>query len=200
VTVVAPPSDPPPPPGAGGVWRPAVGMVACGGVHPVVRGRLDERARRLPHEEYAVARRLAAEGHTVRSVPEQRHQSRTADLMVCDIPVEVKSWLSLAERGGVAPGARSVVNKLLQAEGQAPTVVLNGRGTGLTAASARAGMAEYASLERPGQVTAVRVLGNGFDLGWVRDQSLSRHQVLHRSPVRQPTRLEAGRPDLGVSL
>jgi hypothetical protein len=156
----------------------------CGRDHDGSPGRLDETARRLTHEEFEVARQLASEGHHVRSLAERRDHGRTADLLVCDAPVEVKSWLGREARGGIAPGARSVVNKLLQAEGQAPTVVLNGRGSGLTAAAAGAGMVDYAGLERPDPVQAVRVLGDAFDLAWTRGRSLRRDRG----------------PDLGVGL
>jgi len=185
VTVIAPPGDQVPPRRTGrvGALEPAMAL-PCGRDHDGSPGRLDETARRLTHEEFAVARQLASEGHQVRSLAERRDRGRTADLSVCDAPVEVKSWLGRQERGGIAPGARSVVNKLLQAEGQAPTVVLNGRGSGLTATAARAGMLDYAGLERPNPVRAVRVLGDGFDLAWARGRSIRRDRG----------------PDLGVGL
>ena len=67
--------------------------------------------------------------------PSDRGGARTADLLVCGTPVEVKSWLGQDQRSKI-PGTRSVVNKLMQAEGQAATVVLNGRGSGLSSAAA----------------------------------------------------------------
>ncbi|HEY3811488.1 MAG TPA: hypothetical protein VGL49_08635 [Acidimicrobiales bacterium] len=158
-------------------------------------GRLDESARRLPHDEFAVARQLASEGHHVRALAARRGQGRTADLLVCTEPVEVKSWLSQAERGGTVPSAKSVVNKLLQAEGQAGLVVLNGRGSGLTPAAARAGLATYAGLPHRARIAAVRVLGDGFDLGWrcgpgvLRQRGPERHLV----PATAPPDLSVGR-------
>lgn len=129
---------------------------------------LDESARRLSHEEFRVARALAGEGHHVKSVAERRGRGRSADLEVCGTPVEVKSWLALPERRGVLPGPRSVVNKLISAEGQSPVVVLAAEGSGLTASAAAAGVASYARL-RPGSgITTVRVMGDGFDLSWRR--------------------------------
>jgi hypothetical protein len=106
--------------------------------------------------------------------------------------VEVKSWLSRLERGGSLPGAKSVVNKLLQAEGQAATVVLNGRGSGLSEAAVRAGMAAYNEYPHRGNIAAVRVLGDGFDLGWARGRTIQ---------VQRTPRLDwqPGR-DTGVSL
>jgi hypothetical protein len=138
----------------------------------VIGGALDESARRLSHEEVAVARQLASEGHEVRSLATRRGGGRTPDLLVCGAPVEVKSWLSRDERGGIPPGARSVVNKLIQAEGQAAVVILNGRGSGLRATEAEAGMRIYSRLPHRANVAAVRILGDGFDLAWARQASL----------------------------
>ena len=161
----------------------AAGALSCGREHDRAAGHLDESARRLSHPEFAVAGQLASEGHQVYALADHRPgRGRTADLLVCGTPVEVKSWLSVQHRGGNAPGARSVVNKLLQAEGQAATVVLEGRGSGLSSAAARAGVAMYASLPHRGNVAAVRVLGDGFDLAWTRARALERHRPV---PVRE---------------
>jgi hypothetical protein len=160
----------------------AAGALSCGREHDHAAGRLDESARRLSHPEFAVAGQLASEGHQVYALADRPGQGRTADLLVCGTPVEVKSWLSVEHRGGNAPGARSVANKLLQAEGQAATVVLEGRGSGLSSSAARAGVAMYAGLPHRGHVAAVRVLGDGFDLAWTRARSLERRPV---APVRE---------------
>ena len=165
------------PPVAWAAWRPApAGAIRCGREHGRERGTIDEVARRLSHEELAVAEQLASEGHLVHSLAAGRRGGRTPDLLECRAPVEVKSWLSRAERGGVAPGAQSVLNKLIHAEGQAALVVLNGRGSGLTAASAEAGLVAYAGLPHRAPIAAVRVLGDGFDLAWARRPTLWRHR------------------------
>jgi hypothetical protein len=148
--------------------------IRCDRNHGSIGGTLDEAARRLTHEEFAVARQLASEGHEVRSLADRRGGGRTADLLVCGAPVEVKSWLSLEEREGIPPGARSVGNKLIQAEGQAALVILNGRGTGLSAKDAEAGMRIYSRRPHRAHIAAVRVLGDSFDLGWARQPSLVR--------------------------
>lgn len=148
--------------------EPAAGHIPqCrGGTHRWGGGALDETARRLSHEELAVATRLAVEGHQVRSLPERPGRGPVADLAVCGSPVEVKSFLSLAERAGRIPTARSVCNKLLGARAQAPTTVLYACGSGLDAPTAAAGIAEFGARGRPGRITAVRVVGDGFDLAW----------------------------------
>lgn len=151
-------------------------------------GRLDESERRLSHEELRVARVFADEGHTVRSLPEGRGRGRSADLDVCGSPVEVKSWLSLADRHGVTPSARSVVNKLTSAEGQSPFVVLVANGSGLSPAEATSGIAQYATMRPSSGIRAVRVIGDGFDLSWRRSTGL----VTGRQ--RRP------QPDLGMGI
>ncbi len=131
-----------------------------------------------------MAEQLASEGHGVVSLAVRRRGGRTPDLLVCRAPVEVKSWLSREERGGVPPGEQSVVNKLIQAEGQAAMVVLNGRGTGLSAAPAEAGLVAYAGQPHRAHIGAVRVLGDSFDLAWVCRPAVRRHR--DGPPVRWP--------------
>ena len=169
-------------------WTPwAAPALACGATHPPGGGRLDESARRLTHEELAVARGFASEGHVVRSLRPRRGGPRTSDLQVCGREVEVKSWEALGAGRDQPPTPRSVVNKLIQADGQAPIVVLYGRGSGLTAGTATAGMAEYARRHAAGGIGSVRVLGDGFDLGWRRDRTWSRSRGM------DPPGLAAGR-------
>ncbi len=128
------------------------------------------------------ARSLTSEGHQVYALPERPGRARTADLLVCGTPVEVKSWLELGSSAAGSPGTRSVVNKLRQAEGQAATVILEGRGSGLTSAAAHKGMAMYAGLPHRGHVAAVRVLGDGFDLAWTQVRALEGHRRRRRAP------------------
>ena len=175
-------------------WRPLPSpSQLCGLTHGPLGGSVDESARRLSHEELAVAQMLGRQGHVVCSLAESRGRGRVADLEVCDTLVEVKSWLQLAEREGRPPSARSVLNKLLDARGQASTVVLNGRGSGLSMATARRGMALYAA--RPdgrdgGLLSTVRVLGDGFDLSWTCRSEMGLGS--RSSSGLQPARTEGG--------
>jgi hypothetical protein len=166
--------------------RPEVGV--CGIDHRGETGTLDESARRLSHEELFVASRLVAEGHAVSSSPEGRGRGRSADLDVCGTPVEIKSWLPLDARGGRSPDPRSVLNKLLDARGQASTVVLNAAGSGLTASAALGGLALYGSRDDGGQLASVRVVGDGFDMAWTRrsELALTPPQGRSRWPDRSP--------------
>lgn len=187
MTVLAGTGAPPPPPGGDRlVWRESGhGSVAfrCGHLHSPSGGRLDEAARRLSHEEYGVAQLLALEGHDVRSLPESRRGGRRPDLLVCGSLVEVKSFAPVGERRR-DPTPQSVYNKLVDASGQAPHVVLVGAGSGLTAATVRRGLARYAAGRPPvAPLSSVRAIGDGYDLGWSR-----RPGVQLRRPPHQPGR------------
>lgn len=175
------------------LWRPDLASPPiCGQEHGAGAGAVDERARRLSHEELAVAGRLASEGHHVRSLPEGRGPGRVADLEACGVAVEVKSWLPLTERDGRAPSPRSILNKLVQAGRQAPTVVLNGYGTGLTVEAARLGMALYSARPDAGLLGAVRVLGDGFDLAWTRRPELATGHSYPRARTVRPEMADFG--------
>jgi hypothetical protein len=141
---------------------------------------------------------LGRQGHAVSSLPEGRGRGRVADLEVCDTLVEVKSWLRLPDRHGRPPTDRSVLNKLLDAGGQAPAVVLNGCGSGLSMRTACRGMALYISRPGQGLLSTVRVVGDGFDLGWTCRAEMG---LATRSPSRlQRTRREAERPERSQGL
>lgn len=190
-------SAPLPPEGGSGsqrTWVPAAvegGWPRCPVVHqPGLTGRLDEKARRLSHEELAAAVLLAGSGHTVRSLAESRRGGRKADLDVCGTSVEVKSFLPIAERGR-PPSPQSVFNKLIDAAGQADAVFLYGRGSGLTAATVRSGLARLADEGRAASLSAVRVVGDGFDLAWMRGPGIT-HRLRDLPHCRPP------RPELGL--
>jgi hypothetical protein len=170
------------------MWAPSDQHRLCGSVHDGASGRVDEGSRRLSHEELAVARILADDGHDVRSLLDAGRNGRRPDLAVCDTTVEVKSFRPAEERGR-PPSERSVFNKLVDAAGQSPNVVLIGYGSGLTADAVRRGLARYAADRRraPG-LDSIRALGDGFDLGW------TRRLVVERS--REP----AGCPAPSVGL
>jgi NAD(P)-dependent dehydrogenase (short-subunit alcohol dehydrogenase family) len=165
----------------------------CDRDHRTASGALDETARRLSHSEHAVAQQLAAEGHHVHALGETPGQGRQADLLVCGRAVEVKSWMPLGAGRVRPPTARSVINKLLQAQGQADVVVLNARRSGLAPGAAKDGMAGYAARSGPSGVATVRVMGDGFDLTWSRDRSVSRARQA-AAPRRRAD------PDLGMAV
>lgn len=179
-TGVGGPPEPPRP----GQWSAIPAGAGCHGIHPARGGQLDESARRLSHEEYAVAQLLAAEGHEVRSLAESRVGGRRPDLEACGRGVEVKSFLAVAERGGRPPSPQSVYNKLVDAAGQADSVVIVGYGSGLTESTVRRGMARYAGDRHAPPLRSVRAVGDGFDLSWARRPE----RTLGAAPDRQPPR------------
>jgi hypothetical protein len=170
-------------PGRVSSYAPAGPELACRGGHPPTGGRLDERARRLSHEELAVAEALVAEGHDVRSLGEPRTGGRGADLTVCGSTLEVKSFLSLEERGGARPSAFSVYNKLVDAAGQSQQAAIYAKGSGLTEQAARRGLARYTSApgDQP-KLDRVRIMGDGFDLSVARRQGRSIAERPERGP------------------
>ena len=146
--------------------------VSCGHLHLPGGGRLDETARRLSHEELAVARLLLREGHDVRALPESRRGGRRPDLLVCGTTVEVKSFAPEEERRR-APTPNSVFNKLVDASGQSPHAVLFAEGSRMPESVARRGVARYVGDPRsPTPLSSIRILGDGYDLAWSRRRSL----------------------------
>lgn len=178
-----------------GVWRqvqdPSTAF-PCTHAHGPASGALDETARRLSHEEYAVARLLAGEGHDVRSLAESRRGGRCSDLLVCGTPVEVKSFMPRAERRR-EPTPQSVLNKLLDAGGQASHVVLVGTGSGLSPSTARRGLARYSVGDRAvPRLASVRVVGDGYDLAWRRHPGIDLRPRFDRLPGRGRAEPELG--------
>ena len=160
-------------PDGGDGLRPAPAFV-CGRAHDGAAGTLDETARRLSHEELSVAQTFTGAGHDVESVAESRRGGRRPDLLVCGEPVEVKSFCAAAERQR-APSPQGVFNKLVDGAGQAPHVVLVGRGSGLSVETVRRGLSLYESARLdppPGRtipaLSSVRAMGDGYDMAWAR--------------------------------
>lgn len=174
------------------------GILAC--AHGAGGGSLDESARRLSHQELAVAQVLVAEGHAVRSLPEWPWSGPTADLEACGRRVEVKSFVALADHPKRAlPTAESVCNKLIDAARQGDVALIWGCGSGLSAGRARAGVAMFSAKGGGRRVDAVRILGDGFDLSW------SGPELAARAPGRMhratPGQLGAARrPPPGLGL
>jgi hypothetical protein len=126
---------------------------------PGRRGLLDESARRLSHEELAVAQLLVAEGHHVRSLATS--DSPTGDFDVCGRETEVKT---------LNPGAtsRTVTNALRRAQEQGVDVIIDARQSGLLRLAAERGVADFAARRYQGRVEGVRLLGSGFDHSYQR--------------------------------
>jgi hypothetical protein len=122
-----------------------------------------------------VAKVLAAEGHSVRTVLE-RKGVRTPDLVACGTSVEVKAFQTLEQRGGRPPRAEHVANKMLDARGQGAMAVIWAGTSGLTQATAQAGYGLFCDRAREkglGRVRSVRVIGKGFDMSFKPSAELS---------------------------
>jgi hypothetical protein len=143
----------------------SAGLDACS--HGPGGGYLDESARRLTHPELAVARLLVAEGHRVYAVPEWPRLGPVADLRVCDVAVEVKSFLAVDDLPGRrVPSAKSVFNKLMDAGRQAGIAVIYGQGSGLSRRVAGEGVALFAARRERPALAQARIVGDGFDVSW----------------------------------
>jgi hypothetical protein len=143
--------------------------------HPHPPGRIgvfDESARRLSHEELAVAKLLVAEGHDVRAVAISYRA--TPDLEVCGRPTEVKTL------GRGATGA-TVTNALRRARHQGADVIVDARGSGLQRLAAEQGVAAFATRRDRGLIERIRVLGAGFDRRY-READLDRMARRHDGP------------------
>jgi hypothetical protein len=141
-------------------------------------GRLDESARRLSHQELAVAQLLVDEGHDVRSLAEGRQLGRTADLDVCGVPTEVKSLQ-------IGATSWTLENQLHRAVGQGRHVVVDGRSSGLKRRWAERGVERFAGRgDWRGSIVAVRVIGEGYDLAYGA-RELSRLCAFYRHAPRQ---------------
>ncbi len=162
-------------------------------------GTLDERARRLPHEELGVALQLVSDGHDVRSLRERPGVESTPDFDVCGNRVEVKSYMALPDRDGGPPTAGSMCNKLLRATRQADVAVVWARASGLDAVEAHRGMRFFAERDGWSKMASVRVLGDDFDLSWgaplrTLDRPIpapparSRHRPVESAPPASPDR------------
>ena len=164
--------------------------------HTGAAGSFDETARRASHEEFGVAKMLAAEGHNVRTVLE-RKGARTPDLVACGTAVEVKSFQSLQQRGGRPPRPEHVANKMLDARGQGAVAVIWAGSSGLTQATAKAGYSLFCERAREkglGRIRAVRVIGEGFDMSFKPGSELSAARRRAIATVSRPPQATSGPP------
>ncbi len=176
-------------------WSARAPVPACGQEHRAGPGRFDEAARRVRHEELAVAELLVGEGHDVVALPERRGAGPVADFEVCGMPVEVKCLQPREQRRDARPAnERSVCNALRRGVDQAGVTVLVTQGSGLRAADAAAGMHRFARSGLTGRTRAVRIVGDGFDVAWVagRDVGARRERPAVGSGEKRRERLPPG--------
>jgi hypothetical protein len=111
-------------------------------------------AKALTEPEREIARMLQAEGRQVTAVAEGR--LRTPDVLVDGEPTEFKS---------LGPGASNVTlrNALGSAKGQARTIVVDARGSGLTETEALRGLRRFLGAHED-RVDSIRVFGEGYEV------------------------------------
>jgi hypothetical protein len=182
----------------------ATRLPECGCDHGTGRGSFDESARRVGHSELAAAELLVAEGHAVRSLPERRGKGPAPDFDVCGLLVEIKTLVPQAERPGGRPANdRSAYNRLLSGIDQAPITILLAQGSGLRAADAAAGIQRFAARPRAGRTTAVRIVGDGWDLAWKASRGLDPPDPFaadRRRPDRPPPDRDRSRRSRGHGI
>jgi Contact-dependent growth inhibition CdiA C-terminal domain len=115
---------------------------------------IDELARTFSEFEHAVAELLHAEGSEVASVAESAE--RTPSALVDGRRTAFKFL-------GDGANGQTVRNALNSAKGQASSIVVGARGSGLTEGEALTGLRRFLDAHPPG-VSRVRIIGDGFDL------------------------------------
>ena len=135
-------------------------------------GSIDETGAQFSAQERNIAEVLAAEGRTVIAVPESQISGvRMYDASVDGQPNEFKTIEG--PKGSVARSA-TVRGALQSANGQfdvaspdqVRTVILDGRSSGLTEAEAARGLSRWLGTPWERQIDVVRILGDGWELGW----------------------------------
>ena len=118
-----------------------------GGLRPRSRpvpGTLDESARRLSHDEFAVAQQLASEGHDVHSLATAPRVAAERRTCWCAEPRWRSSRGSAGRAQAESAGSQVGGQQAAASRGSGATVVLNGQGSGLSEAAARRGVEMYA--------------------------------------------------------
>lgn len=126
-------------------------------------GSIDETRRRFKPAERRIAELLAEEGATVTALPEDPTGGKAPDALVGGVTVEFKT---------VRTGASSAtVNRALgRSVGQARHVILDARGSGLSAAEARRGVRRFVGTPYGQRLEGIRIIGDGFDNRWPRQR------------------------------
>jgi hypothetical protein len=128
------------------------------GATATVQDLLDEGARPLLENERPLAEYLAAEGHSIKTLPEGGAR-RGGDILLDDAsPVEIKS----IDPGATDATIRNTVNNSVRRGGQARDIIIDARGSGLTLEQAQQGLKRAGGITR-GRVDSVRIIGDGFD-------------------------------------
>jgi hypothetical protein len=113
--------------------------------------------------ERPLAEYLATRGNQVVALAEPANVNgvRNADALVDGVRTELKKL-----DGSVSKTIKNQVNKSKSGTGQAPNIIIDARGTGMTKEEALRGLkrALGGANEKVTKVTSIRVVGDGFDV------------------------------------
>ena len=124
------------------------------------QGRIIETQGKFSPRERPLAEFLAKEGKTVEKLPENHAlPGRKADALVDGVRTEFKK----PRVGATNATIKTEISMSIKRGGQARDMIIDARGTGLTEAEARRGLARAAGITR-GRIDSVRVVGDGFDI------------------------------------
>jgi hypothetical protein len=123
-------------------------------------GKVIETGGEFSPRERPLADLLAKEGRTVEKLTENHAlPGRKADALVDGVKTEFKKL----DPGASSATVKDAVNNSIRKEGQARNIIIDTRGSGLTEAEARRGLARAAGITR-GKIDSVRLVGDGFDV------------------------------------
>jgi Contact-dependent growth inhibition CdiA C-terminal domain len=124
------------------------------------RGNVDESERKFTREEKKLADYLKDQGHDVKALREDHSlPGRKADSEMDGKRTEFK----YVDPGASSGTIRNSVNASVKGGGQARDIIIDARGSGLSEAEARRGLARAGGITR-GRVDSVRIVGDGFDI------------------------------------
>lgn len=128
----------------------------------MARGRLDERARRLPEAERRAVELWLVEGCEVEALaPSAVPGVKTADVRVDGVPWEIKTLRGAA--------VHTISANVRHGRKQAARVLLDIRQTNLTETQAAEGLAQAVRKYGP-DLTQIRILGADFELDWTLEE------------------------------
>ena len=122
-------------------------------------GSIDESERFFPPEERRIAELLESEGKSV-VAKKATSKHRSADAEVNGVLTEFKTLDPLRANNA---SIKNAINDSIRRKGQARHIIIDARGTRLSEAEARRGLARARNITR-GKLDTARVIGDGFDL------------------------------------
>lgn len=123
-------------------------------------GKIDESDAKFSGPERRIAEKLKQEGSDVKAVP-RSDTARSPDGIVNGKRTEFKSMEPEPGTTATSATVKNQISASVKRGGQARDMILDARGSGLTEAEARRGLAR--AVPR-GKLDSVRIIGDGFDV------------------------------------